>query len=258
MNLYSDPRHSIATSLRVAAHPVSHSAGYGEIETGTPRFITISRQAGAGGNNLAVQLTDAINKLSPATEPWCVWDKELVSKVAVEHHIPDRFIEKLEDEKHPWFAEFMASLSGTDHPDDFKVYRRVAMTIRALAAAGRAVIVGRGGVFVTAGLSGALHLMLVAPVTTRVQRMADRLQIPLDVAAVKLHTIDHNRHAFYHRYWPGKNISPENFAVTLNTAELSDSQMVAALLPLIIGKTKPQELKPLAGCRTGTEHGGAW
>jgi cytidylate kinase len=208
------------------------------------RFVTISRLAGSGGLSLAAELVDAINRLSPLAEPsgtelWCAWDHDLVQKVATEHRIPNEFIEALEDADHRWFSEFLSSLSTTVDPSEFKVYRRVAMTIRALATAGRAVIVGRGGVFITHGMPGGLHVRLVAPVEFRIEQMANRLQLSHKEAAAKVNEIDRNRAAFYRQHWPAKKLEPETFALTFNTAQLTEPQMVACLLPLIVGNLHP-------------------
>jgi hypothetical protein len=47
--------------------------------------------------------------------------------------------------------------------------------------------------------------------------------------------VDHNREAFYRRHWPGKELTPQTFTITLNTAGLTEEQMVAAVMPLIPG-----------------------
>lgn len=60
------------------------------------------------------------------------------------------------------------------------------MTIRALAISGRAVIVGRGGVFLTAGMPGGIHLRIVAPVRHRITHMAERDGISQEAAAEKV------------------------------------------------------------------------
>ncbi len=224
------------------------------------RYVTISRQAGTGGKSLAKELAQAINCLQLHEDAWYAWDRELVDKVAAEHHIEPEFVEALEDSGHHWFSEFIASLSSQEQPGEFKVYRRVAMTVRALAIAGRAIIVGRGGVFITAGLPGGLHVRLVAPFESRVHRMADRLHISPEQAAVKVRETDHNRMAFYRRYWPDKNVGTESFALTFNTAELTDQQMVDSILALIFGASRPQSNRNVprpAVEKIGTEYGGA-
>jgi hypothetical protein len=222
------------TLLQAAGSPLGDQSGSSAKCFPPVRYVTISRQAGAGGKSLGDQLAKAINRLKLEADLWCVWDNELVDKVAGEHHIGRKFIEALEDADHRWINEFFASLSPADDPSEIKVFRRVAMTIRALASAGHAMIVGRGGVFITEGLPGGIHVRLVAPIDFRVRRMAERLQESPEEAAVKVREVDRNRSAFYHRYWPSKNVTPETFTLTFNTAELTEPQMVACLIPLVL------------------------
>lgn len=128
--------------------------------------MTISRAAGAGGRTLAADLAAALSWADPGGQPWYAWDHELVEKVsAAEHHIPPDAVEALEDAAHPWFAELLSGLSSADTPDEFRTYRRAALTTRALAHVGRAVLDGRGGVFVTTGVPGELHVRLLAPLS---------------------------------------------------------------------------------------------
>lgn len=264
-HLHEQRLHSITTLLQAAGSSLGDQRGSSPQSCPPARYVTISRQAGAGGKSLGDELVKAINRLKPEAELWCAWDNELVNKVAGEHHIGRKFIEALEDADHRWINEFVASLSPADDPSEFKVFRRVAMTIRALAGAGRAVIVGRGGVFITAGLPGGIHVRLVAPIDFRVGRMAERLHGSLEDAAVKVREIDRNRSAFYHRYWPSKNVTPETFTLTFNTEELTEPQMVACLLPIVlceqVGEQPSTRLQPegsfARGRQTGEQRGGA-
>ena len=199
-------------------------------------FVTISRQAGAGGRTFARRLAEYLNAADPAERPWTVWDRELVEKVAAEQHIPASLVESLEDARRPWMEQFLAGLSFKEDPstlDEFQVYRRVAQTIRGLAQAGRAIIVGRGGVYATADLAGGVHVRLVAPVEARVARMSEQLNVTSAQAAAEVRRLDHDRDAFHHRYWRGKAILPEVFTITLNTAAMTESQMVRCVIPLL-------------------------
>jgi len=228
-----DPLRSIRSALEAGLLPTSSSHA-ASTEPCPARFVTISRQAGAGGRTLASDLADAINALKCHPDPWTAWDQALVDRVAAEHQLDKRSIEMLETSRPTWFGEFVDALSSTDLPSEFKVYRRVAITIRALATAGGAIIVGRGGVFITRGLPGSVHVRLVAPVDYREKRLAERLGVPQKEAARNVREIDHGRESFYQRYWPGKALSPESFTVTLNTAAMTGPQMVSCLLPIIV------------------------
>ena len=134
-------------------------------------FITISRQAGAGGRSLAQGLVRRLNDAHPGILPWTVWDNELVHKVAEENHLPENLVASIEDRRPSWLHEALSGIAFEDdpaNPDEFKVYRRVAVAIRALARMGRVILVGRGGAFVTRELPGGIHLRLVAPLKDRV------------------------------------------------------------------------------------------
>jgi cytidylate kinase len=198
-------------------------------------FITISRQAGAGGRTVARLLADRLNIVNPGERPWAVWDRELVEKVSVEQHIPESLVESLEHPR-PWMEQFLAGLSPREDPeqkDEFLVYRRVATTVRGLARAGRAIIVGRGGVYATSDLPSGVHVRLIAPLDRRVANMARLRNMSPERATAEVRRLDRDRDAFHHRYWRGKALVPEVFTVTLNTAAMTDEQMIACILPLI-------------------------
>jgi cytidylate kinase len=199
-------------------------------------FITISREPGAGAWTLARQFVDTINASSPHDPRWTCWDRELFEKVAADMHQSAKLIEALEDRGHSWFSDFLGSLSSSDDrrtADAAAVYYRVAKTVRALALTGRAIIVGRGGVFITRKMSGGIHVRLVAPFEQRVQFMAREYHLTHDKAAARVKELEHNRQAFYRHYWPNEAIRPEIFTLTLNTAEVDSTTMVDMLMSLV-------------------------
>lgn len=209
-------------------------------------FVTISRQPGAAGRSFASRLVERLRNTERLGE-WSCWDQELVEKVSAEHDIEKTIVEMLEDRRHTWLTELLGNLPSSDarqHPDEFKVYRRVATTIQALANAGRAVIVGRGGVFLTAGMPGGIHLRLVAPLARRVTHTAERDGISRKQAEAQVVEIERNREAFYRRHWPGKSLGPETFTMTLNSAELTNDEMVDCVVPLVVARMHPSQSRP--------------
>jgi hypothetical protein len=139
-----------------------------------------------------------------------------------------------------WWEELAANWSETD---EFQVYRRVAAAIRALAKAGRAIIVGRGGVYATSDLPGGIHLRLVVPTASRIAHMAAELKVSPEAAALQVRRLDRDRDAFHRRHSPGKTLLPEIFTITLNAASLSDDQMISCVLPLV----RPQPCDAASG-----------
>jgi len=214
-------------------------AGTGQIKPQAPPavpFVTLSRQAGAGAWTLAQNLVEKLNAVDAAEQPWSAWDRELVEKVAADHHISQQLIESLEQSSRTWLGEFFGGLSfgaSADNLSEDAVYHRVAASIRALAQVGRVVIVGRGGVHITRNMPGGIHIRLIAPLDYRVNFMMRQHGLGKEEAAVRIKQLDKSRETFYRKYWPDAVLAPDLFTVTLNTAQLSEEQMIECLLPLI-------------------------
>ncbi len=219
---------TLNAALRSWTHPAEPKARK------TRTFVTVSRQPGAGAVSFSHQLAKRLNEEGQGD--WSAWDRELVEKVSDEHHIAKEVIEKIPDRHRNWLDELVQGFSVSQCPSDvaeLRAYKRVVLTIRALATAGHAIIVGQGGTFVTEQMPGAIHLRLVAPLEHRIKSTAARDMIPLHEAAARIIEIDRRRSDFYRRFWPGKEIVPEAFTAMLNSAELSLDELVECVLPLI-------------------------
>jgi hypothetical protein len=115
----------------------------------------------------------------------------------------------LEDERPSWLEAALVGLTSGDWPEEWKVYRRVAETIRALAEMGRVIIVGRGGLFITRDMPGGIHLRLVAPLEHRVATTVTATGASKECAASIVREKDRNRQSFYRRHWPNHPLTAE-------------------------------------------------
>lgn len=200
------------------------------------RFITISRQAGAGARRLAQRLADRLNARSPDGPRWTSWDRELMEKVARDDDLSTELIESLTEHSRALVDRLLADVGSaiSEHlPDDFRIYRRVAQSIRALVEHGRVIIVGRGGMRVTRDMPGGLHIRLVAPRQHRIGAVAARFGIPKARAAAEVRSLDHGRDDFYRHFFPELALTPEHFSVTFNTTAVSEGQVLSAIIALI-------------------------
>ncbi|MBN2490069.1 MAG: cytidylate kinase-like family protein [Planctomycetes bacterium] len=194
-------------------------------------FVTISRQAGAGGYALATSLVDRLNRRDHSAPPWQSFDKELVGRVAGDHRISEALIESLEDTSHNWLKDILGALSV--QPSEAAVFKRVAQTIRAIAQVGHAVIVGRGGVFVTRHLPGGIHVRLVAPLETRIRNSMTQYRLDREAAEKRVAEITRNREEFFRRYGSAQVPLEDLFSVTFNTAQVREEKIAELLLPLV-------------------------
>jgi hypothetical protein len=197
-------------------------------------FVTIARQAGAGGRTLALRLAKRLNERDdPSDPPWRPYDRELVEKVAADHQLSKHLIEMLEDSSHNWIRELVEPFLHPSQPSELEVFHRVAATIRALAQAGRAVLVGRGGVFITGDMARGTHVYLVAPLEDRVRRLVEEWHLAEDEAGKLVREMDQHRQSFCRRHFPDQELVPEAFTITLNTANVTVDQLVDMLLPQV-------------------------
>jgi len=194
-------------------------------------FITISRQPGISTDEFAAHLAQRLNRLSAG---WKVWDRELVEKVAADHHIAAELVAALGQSGRSWFDDFARGLAiSAGPPEELAVYRRVATTIRALAQAGKAIVIGRGAVHITASMPGGVHVRLVAPWGYRIWRLADELGISRDEAAKTIEALEQEREQFYRRYWQHHAPTPEAFSITLNAVAGDAEHLAECVLPLV-------------------------
>jgi cytidylate kinase len=202
-------------------------------------FVTISRQAGSGGIKFGQLLAEHLNKRNPTTHPWHSLDRELVERIAADHHLSTDLIDSLEKSSHTWIEEFLGGLSHTDRsPSELVVFRRVAETIRALARAGHTILVGLGGAMITHGMPLGVHLRIIAPFEWRVKNLARNDQLTEAQAREKVRLLDRDREAYMAKFWPHMTDRQQAYHLTMNASMLTEEQMVSCVLPLI-GATVP-------------------
>ena len=197
-------------------------------------FVTISRQAGSGGIRFGRMLAERLNRSLPANQhPWNSLDRELVERIAHDHHLATELIDSLEKSSHTWIEEFISGFSHSDHsPSDMAVFRRVMLTMRALARAGHFILVGLEGEQMTHGMPGGLHVRIIAPFAWRVKNLARNDGLSEEDARHRVKLLDEDRNAFAAKFWPHVDHT-ESFHVTLNASLLSEEQMAVCVVPLI-------------------------
>ena len=227
---------SVLAAIR--ATPVAlRQTGKGETQNVRP-FVTISRQAGAGGHTIGQLLVNRLTELDPGETPWALWDRDLVEKIVTDHNVERDIVESLGEAHRSWMEEFLAGLAFDVAQTEGRVYQYVATTMRALAHQGRVVLVGRGSVYITRHLPAGVHLRLVAPIDHRIRAMAKQLNVSMDAAAANVHQLDKSRAAFYRRYWPRELLGGEAFSVTFNTAMVDERRAVESAVALILPRAQ--------------------
>jgi cytidylate kinase len=195
------------------------------------RFITISREVGTLGDEIAQELSEKLG--------WQLYDKELVNQVANNSHVSEKLVLQLDEKscfvrdtildtvlnllKMPESAEF-----ASEH-----YHKSLLKTVATIAAYGDSIIVGRGANFVLYGAPQGLHFRFTASIDVRIQRLSNAWQTTHDVAKRRIHTIDAERRDFIHHHFGQDLDDPRFYNAVFNTDRLSTQQIVATILTLM-------------------------
>lgn len=113
-------------------------------------------------------------------------------------------------------------------------YRRVIETmLREVSTRDGVVIAGYPGRFVIDRSVHAVHVLVIAPFATRVQRMVLREDLPFRTAERVLREADRDRADFYRRYYGVQWDDPALFDCVLNTARLGLDHAAAVAVALV-------------------------
>ncbi len=184
-------------------------------------FVTISRQAGAGGITVGRMLEAYLKEHDKKADyPWALFDKDLVKKVAEEHNLPKRFAEYMKEDKVSEIQEILDEIFQL-HPPDWVLARKTSETILHLAEMGHVILVGRGSNIVTQKLPGGFHVRLVGSYEKRLFHIQSYYGFSLKTSKEFIKKEDEGRKKYLRTYF-GQNIDdPLLYNLVINTDSIS-------------------------------------
>jgi cytidylate kinase len=195
------------------------------------RVITIEREYGSGGGDIAKKLAERLG--------WKLWDQLLTDQIARLLDCDSRAVEKHEERVDPlYYRLFKAFLRGSfegslNAPrlkivDADCVKEIAAQVVMAAANEGNAVIVGRGSAYHLRDRSDAFHVFVYAPFEEKVRRL-QRAGKSEQEAIHLAETVDSDRAEFIKRQfdivWPARHF----FHLMINTC-IGDEAVVQTIL----------------------------
>jgi CMP/dCMP kinase len=189
-------------------------------------LITISRQYGAGGSEVARRVAAELG--------WRVVDNEVVESVAARAGVPPAQVAERE-ERVPSFVERLARTLAASTPELFPatdpggtlpklqeadLVRITESVVSEAAAKGRLVLVGRAAPAVLAQERDSLHVKLVAPRPYRIRAAADRLAVDVQQAAAIVDESDSTRARYHREYYRRDWNDPLLYHMVLNSEAL--------------------------------------
>jgi cytidylate kinase len=187
--------------------------------------ITVTRQFGSGGSEIARLVADALG--------WEVIDNEFVDAVALRAGLPAAEVAQRE-ERAPGLLERVARTLAVASPEMFMTVATapaverdeatlVSMTERVIAEAaaqGRVVLVGRGAQAVLAQQPDALHVYVVASRAWRIKLAVERLGVDAANAGKVVDETDRRRDDYVTTYYGRARQDLANYDLIVNTEKL--------------------------------------
>jgi hypothetical protein len=205
-------------------------------------FITISRQAGAGGRTFGTFLQNNLDDQCPLPKGnWTLFDRSLVKKAMEEHGVHQRFARYLPEARISELSGIIGELVGL-HPPIWELHQHLYGTLLHLANIGGVILVGRGANVVTRKLKRGLHLRLVGSAEKRAERAADFYSMPLVQARSFIQHEDKAR-----RLWVKDNFNediddPCGYDLVINSDNLTLDDMAALVSQFLISKMPVEEI----------------
>ncbi len=177
--------------------------------------ITISRQLGSDGDTVAGLLEK--HGLTRS-------DQHALDTLIQKSGIPEDTIQELDERKPSFWKSFSLDRGRYLH------FLRSAMI--EVVRPGSAVLVGRGASVVLRHVPGVLRVRLVAPEEVRVQRIMRELDCDQSSAERIMHHSDQDRSGFYRYFFEEEWNKPEQYDVTINTADLAPPDVADLIMHL--------------------------
>jgi hypothetical protein len=192
--------------------------------------VTISREYGCEGYPLALRLEALLREATG--QPWTIFDKALVDKVATDENLSRQMLNHLGDESHA--QDVLRTHFGYLTHDD--AYARLVKHLVQIASAGCAIIVGRGGAVVCQDLKQCFHVRLVGGLGFRAANLARRLELPLAEAEEVVRTQSRLREQFISDCLHEDITSSRWYDATFNNERLSVETIAQACLPMVLSR----------------------
>lgn len=175
-------------------------------------FLIVSREKGAGGN--------AVARLVGKRMGWQVFNNEMVDEIAKQAHVRRQLIESLDERVQATIQDIIGQLLNPQAIGTSDYLGYLKQVVLTLGHQGDVIIVGHGAQFILPGQFG-LSVRMVAPIETRIERIADKAHLSRKAAQVEVEKTDRERVKAVRRHFGHDVTDPLSHDLIINTAVLS-------------------------------------
>jgi cytidylate kinase len=199
---------------RTGAVPFKNTAAYKKLP-----FLTISREAGCGESEITASILDELTRLQGPDEcPWTLYDKQLVKRVVDDYNISG-IGALLPEKKFSDIQTMFEELFGL-HPTKREMAHNISKSIMRLAEMGNAIVIGRGGFYITRHCTNALHIRFTGSAAKRIRHMMNEHSMSLKQAGEYIIKEDHQRREYVKKLFGVDVNDPHFYDLVVNTDNL--------------------------------------
>jgi cytidylate kinase len=198
-------------------------------------LITVSRQIGAGGSELARKLGEHLN--------WPVLDDEVTCRCAQRLNLETSTVARLREHSPTLLARLSAALlvappeaPGIDTMHLLHIDAIAEAALESILEAAKSlplIVVGFGTQCIFANRADALHVRLVAPMPVRIERLRARYGWDTTNAATRARRVDEDRRRYVQRYFHRDVNEPLLYDVQINTGRTTLDEAAAMIEQLV-------------------------
>ncbi len=182
-----------------------------------PTFVTISREYGCCGYQLAETLVKLINEKYNPEPVWAAYDRKLLDKIMKDMGLSQSLTETLTNNARKTLTNLLQT-TFSNFPPQVAVFRKLVETIRILALNGNVVIVGRAGNVITRDYESGYHVRLVASMDWRIKNVQETSGMSRKDAEKTILEKSKEREGFIKEYVKFDLSNPHNFHIVINNS----------------------------------------
>jgi cytidylate kinase len=204
-------------------------------------IVTIRGQRGSGAHQIGKQVARRLH--------FDYVDREILSEVARTLKVKSLEVQMKETPPSTFFGRVAEVISRiysinpacpdvtlpTWHPplDDACYIETLEQVIKSIAQNQSVVICGRGSQFILHDSPDALHVLTIAPLEVRVNRVMNEMKIDEAEASQEIEKVDTSRRAFIKRYFHVDMENPEHHHLTINTGRIDDDAAASLIIEVV-------------------------
>lgn len=211
-----------------------HRRGEMDKVTGGP-VITISREPGSGGSEIARRLSKALNM--------DLIGAQIIQHVADSAKMSRRVIASFDEKDVKFRDSLLASMFGESRPWPSEYLRHLTEVVGIIGAFGNAIIVGRGANFILPK-DRTFKVRIVAPLETRIKFFMEDRGYSRSQAEQYVIKTENDRRAFMRKHFNADVADPGHYDIIINTGSMSLDGAVDAIISAF--KKRKEQMKEVA------------